>query len=82
MKLRTRWIESLVTGQIYDPLTTDPAINARTPFSGNIIPPCVGSTRRSATVGSCLDPAAPHVLNLFPQLNIPGAGTGNDFQSP
>ena len=55
-----------ITGQIYDPLTTDPVTNARTPFPGNIIPPCVGATRRSATGGSCLDPAALNVMNLFP----------------
>ena len=68
-----------ITGQIYDPLTTDPVTNARTPFPGNIIPPCVGDTRRSATGGSCLDPAALNVMNLFPQPNIPGAGTANNF---
>jgi len=66
------------TGQIYDPLTTD-TNNNRTAFPGNIIPPCVGSTRRSATGGSCLDPAALNVMNLFPQPNIPGAGTANNF---
>jgi hypothetical protein len=67
------------TGQIYDPLTTDLITSARTPFPGNIIPPCVGSTRRSATGGSCLDPAALNIMNLFPQPNIPGAGTANNF---
>ena len=67
------------TGQIYDPLTTDPMTNVRTPFPGNIIPPCVGSTRRSATGGSCLDPAALNVINLFPLPNIPGAGTANNY---
>ncbi len=73
-----------VTGQIFDPLTTiqnpnDPNYNDRTPFPGNIIPPCSGSTRRSATGGSCLDPAALNVMNLFPQPNIPGAGNANNF---
>jgi len=68
-----------ITGQIFDPLTTGPVANARTPFPGNVIPPCVGSTRRSATGGSCLDPAALNVMNLFPQPNIPGAGTANNF---
>jgi len=68
-----------VTGQIYDPLTTDPVTNARTAFPGNVLPPCVGSTRRSATGGSCLDPAALNVINLFPLANIPGAGTANNF---
>lgn len=68
-----------VTGQIFDPLTTNPATNQRTAFSGNIIPPCVGTTRRSARGGSCLDPAALNVLNLFPQPNIPGAGNANNF---
>ena len=71
--------EGNVTGQIYDPLTTDPVTNERTAFPGNIIPPCVGDTRRSATGGSCLDPAALNVMNLFPQPNIPGAGTANNF---
>jgi hypothetical protein len=68
-----------ITGQIYDPLTTNSVTNARTPFPGNIIPPCVGATRRSATGGSCLDPAALNVINLFPLPNIPGAGTANNF---
>jgi Carboxypeptidase regulatory-like domain len=67
------------SGQLYDPLTTDPVTNARIPFPGNIIPPCVGSTRRSATGGSCLDPAALNVINLFPLPNIPGAGTANNY---
>ena len=68
-----------ITGQIYDPLTTDLVTNERTPFPGNIIPPCVQGTRRSATGGSCLDPAALNVMNLFPEPNIPGAGTANNF---
>lgn len=68
-----------VTGQIYDPLTTDPVTNERTPFPGNIIPSCVGDTRRSPTGGSCLDPAALNVINLFPLPNIPGAGSANNF---
>jgi Carboxypeptidase regulatory-like domain len=70
---------NVIGGQIYDPLTTDPVTNARTPFPGNIIPACLGSTRRSATGGSCLDPAALNLMNLFPQPNIPGAGTANNF---
>jgi len=68
-----------VTGQIFDPLTTNPVTNQRTAFPGNIIPPCAGSTRRSATGGSCLDPAALNAMNLFPQPNIPGAGDANNF---
>ncbi len=67
------------TGQIFDPLTTNPITNQRTAFPGNIIPPCVGSTRRSATGGSCLDPAALNVMNLYPQPNIPGAGSANNY---
>jgi hypothetical protein len=71
---------NIIGGQIYDPLTTDPNTNQRTAFPGNIIPPCVGSTRRSATGGSCLDPAALNVMNLFPlQPNIPGAGSANNY---
>jgi hypothetical protein len=67
------------TGQIFDPLTTNPVTNGRTAFPGNIIPPCAGATRRSATGESCLDPAALNVINLFPQPNIPGAGNANNF---
>lgn len=67
------------TGQIYDPLTTDPLTNARMAFPGNIVPACAGSTRRSTTGGSCLDPAALNVINLFPMPNIPGAGGANNF---
>ncbi len=70
---------NIIGGQIYDPLTTDPVTNQRVAFPGNIIPPCVGTTRRSATGGSCLDPAALNVMNLFPQPNIPGAGNANNF---
>ena len=62
-----------VTGQIYDPLTTNPTDNSRTAFAGNIIPPCVGATGRSATGGGCLDSAALNVLKLYPAPNIPGA---------
>ncbi len=69
-----------VTGQIYDPLSTNPVTNARTAFIGNVIPACVGSTGRSATGGGCLDPAALNVVNLYPQPNIPGAGTANNFR--
>jgi hypothetical protein len=72
-------LQGNVTGQIFDPLTTDPNTNQRTAFPGNIIPPCVGSTRRSATGGSCLDPAALNVMNLYPQPNIPGAGSANNY---
>ena len=68
-----------VTGQIFDPLTTNPANNSRSPFAGNIIPPCVGNTGRSVTGAGCLDPAALNVLKLFPAPNIAGAGTANNF---
>jgi hypothetical protein len=70
---------NVIGGQIYDPLTTDPNSNVRTPFPENIIPSCVGSTRRSAAGGSCLDPAALNIMNLFPQPNIPGGGSANNF---
>ena len=70
---------NIVGGQLYDPLTTDPVTGDRQPIAGNIIPPCVGSTRRSATGGSCLDPAALNVIDLYPQPNIPDAGTANNF---
>ena len=68
-----------VTGQIYDPLTTNPVTNARAAFPGNIIPQCANGSRRSASGGSCLDPAALNIINLFPLPNIPGAGTANNF---
>ena len=69
---------NIIGGQLYDPLTTQPD-NTRQPFPGNIIPACVGSTRRSATGGSCLDPASLNVMNLYPQPNIPDAGTANNY---
>ncbi|HVO64675.1 MAG TPA: TonB-dependent receptor, partial [Terriglobales bacterium] len=59
-------------GQIYDPLTYDPATNTRAPFPGNIIPACVGNTHRSASGGGCLDPAALNLVKLFPAPNRPG----------
>ena len=61
---------------IYDPLTTQPD-GTRTPFPNNVIPPCVGSTGKSATGGGCLDPAALNVVALFPKPNLPGAA--NNF---
>jgi len=70
---------NIIGGQLYDPLTTDPVTNVRQPFPGNIIPACVGSTRRSATGGSCLDPAALNVMNLYPEPNIPDAGSANNY---
>ena len=57
---------------IYDPLTTQ-ADGSRTAFPGNVIPPCVGSTHRSASGGGCLDPAALKLVKLFPQPNLPGS---------
>jgi len=57
--------------QIFDPLTTQ-ADGSRTAFPGNVIPPCVGSTGKSASGGGCLDPAALNVVNLFPKPNLPG----------
>ena len=70
---------NIVGGQLYDPLTTDLNTNVRQPFPGNIIPSCLGSTRRSTTGGSCLDPAALNVMNLYPAPNISGAGGANNF---
>ena len=67
------------TGQIFDPLTTNPNTGVRQPFPGNIIPSCVGTTGRSASGGSCLDPAALNVVKLFPAPNIAGAGASNNF---
>lgn len=70
------------TGTIFDPFSAPQnytcangnAITYRAPFSGNIIPPCVGSSGRSASGGGCLDPAAVNVANLFPAPNFPSQG--------
>jgi hypothetical protein len=71
-----------VTGQIYDPLTTDATNgNVRVAFPGNVIPACVGTTGLSATGGGCLDSAALNVVQLYPKPNIPNAGTANNFLS-
>jgi hypothetical protein len=56
------------TGQIFDPVTG----NA---FPGNVIPACVGNTRRSAAGGACLDPAGVNILNIYPAPNRAGAGS-------
>ncbi|MGH9760439.1 MAG: TonB-dependent receptor domain-containing protein, partial [Blastocatellia bacterium] len=64
---------------IFDPLTTNPVTGVRTAFPNNVIPACSGTTGRSASGGSCLDPAALNVVNLFPAPNIPGAGSANNF---
>lgn len=64
---------------LFDPLTTDPVTGVRKVFPGNIIPPCVGATGRSASGGSCLDSAALNVVQLFPAPNVSGAGASNNF---
>ncbi|MBV9671006.1 MAG: TonB-dependent receptor, partial [Acidobacteriales bacterium] len=48
------------TGQIYNPLTYDPATSMRQPFPGNVIPV------------TNLDKAALNVVNLYPAPNLPG----------
>jgi len=64
---------------LYDPLSGTPT--NRTPFAGNIIPPCVGSTNRSATGGGCLNPTAMNILSYFPAPNVaPPPGT-NPYNS-
>jgi len=64
---------------LYDPLSGTPT--NRNPFPGNIIPPCVGSTNRSATGGGCLNPVAMKILSYFPAPNVtPPAGT-NPYNS-
>jgi hypothetical protein len=63
------------TGQIFDPLTVGGG--QRQPFANNVIPGCVGNTRRSATGGGCLDPAALKLVNLYPAPNL--SGTANNF---
>jgi hypothetical protein len=64
---------------LYDPLSGTPT--NRTPFPGNIIPPCVGSTNRSAAGGGCLNPIAMKILSYFPAPNVaPPAGT-NPYNS-
>ncbi len=73
------------TGTIFDPLTMQTyncangqTVQLRTPIETqsqiNVIPPCVGSTGRSASGGACLDPAALNVMNLFPAPNAPEFG--------
>jgi len=59
------------TGQIYDPFSFNSG-GQRLPFPNNAIPPCVGSTLRSATGGGCLDPAALNLVKLFPAPNLSG----------
>jgi hypothetical protein len=65
---------------IYDPLTTQ-VDGSRTAFPNNVIPPCVGSTGRSASGGGCLDPAALNVVKLYPKPNLPG-GFNNFLFNP
>jgi outer membrane receptor protein involved in Fe transport len=83
------------TGTIFDPTTAAPykcinstptgpnVVTIQKPFSyqgqANAIPPCVGSTRRSATGGACLDAAGKNALNLYPAPNRPGAGLANNY---
>ena len=64
---------------LYDPLSGTPT--NRNPFPNNTIPPCVGSSNRSATGGACLNPAAMKILSYFPAPNVvPPAGT-NPYNS-
>jgi len=64
---------------LYDPLSGTPT--NRTPFAGNIIPPCVGTTNRSATGGGCVNPVAMKILSYFPAPNVaPPPGT-NPYNS-
>ena len=71
-----------VTGQIFDPLTTDATSgNARVAFPGNVIPACVGTTGLSATGGGCLDPAALNVVQLYPQPNYTNSGSAFNYLS-
>lgn len=69
---------------LYDPLSGTPT--NRNAFPGNIIPPCVGSTNRSATGGSCINPIAMNIVSYFPAPNVaPPAGSNpynNNYFAP
>lgn len=56
-------------GQIFNPLTYNPADNTRQPFPGNVIP------------ASALDHAALNIINLYPAPNLPGS-TNNFLYNP
>jgi hypothetical protein len=64
---------------LYDPLSGTPT--NRNPFPNNTIPQCAGSSNRSATGGSCLNPIAMQILSYFPAPNVaPPPGT-NPYNS-
>jgi hypothetical protein len=51
---------STLPGQIYDPMSGDPATGRRQPFPGNIIPP------------GRIDPISKALLKYWPEPNLPG----------
>ncbi len=64
---------------LYDPLSGTPT--NRTPFPGNIIPPCVGSTNRGPTGGGCINPIAMKILSYFPAPNVAAPPGTNPYNS-
>lgn len=64
---------------LYDPLSGTPT--NRTPFPGNIIPQCVGSSGRSTTGGACLNPVAMKILSYFPAPNVTAPSGSNPYNN-
>jgi len=66
-------------GTIFDPIrastytcpSSHETILLRQPIPNNIIPPCVGTTGRSAAGGGCLDPVGLNIANFYPQPTDP-----------
>ena len=66
------------TGTIFDPLrasnytcASGETILLRQAIPNNIIPPCVGTTGKSASGGGCLDPVGLNIANFYPQPTDP-----------
>lgn len=64
---------------LYDPLSGTPT--NRNPFPNNIIPPCAGSSGRSATGGACINPVAMRILSYFPAPNVAAPPGTNPYNS-
>ena len=64
---------------LYDPLSGTPT--NRNPFPNNTIPQCVGSSNRSATGGSCLNPVAMKILSYFPAPNVTAPAGSNPYNN-
>lgn len=73
------------TGTIFDPIlvannyqcASGETILLRQAVPNNIIPPCVGSTGRSAAGGGCLNPVGLNVAKFYPQPTDPTALANN-----